>query len=82
MSTGTSTLRSMDCSEFERSVDAFIDGEFESREQAEAEVHISCCPPCQALAASQRQVRAALRSALREAMGPASRAGRAPAALR
>jgi anti-sigma factor RsiW len=82
MTTDTTTLRSMDCAEFQRSVDAFVDEEFEPREQAEAEVHLSICVGCHALAAGQRKVRAALRSALREAMGPTTSAGRAPAALR
>jgi len=82
MSTDTTTLRSMDCAEFQRSVDAFVDEEFEPRERAEAEVHLSGCAACESLAATQRTVRAALRTALREAMGPASRAGRAPEALR
>lgn len=82
MTFDTSTLRSMDCSEFERSVDAFLDEEFGPRERAEAESHLSGCTRCEALAATQGRVHDALRTALREAMGPESQAGRAPEALR
>jgi anti-sigma factor RsiW len=82
MTIDTTTLRSMDCSEFERSVDAFLDDEFGPRERVEAETHLAACTRCQALASTQGRVHQALRTALREAMGPASRAGRAPEALR
>jgi anti-sigma factor RsiW len=82
MSTDTTTFRSMDCSEFERSVDAFVDDEFEPRERAEAEVHLAGCARCETLAARQRTLRSAMRTALRTAMGPTSKAGRAPQALR
>jgi anti-sigma factor RsiW len=82
MTMDTTTFPVMDCAEFERSVDAFLDDEFEPNERAEAEVHLAACAGCQALAASQRKVRSALRTALREAMGPTSRNGRAPEALR
>jgi anti-sigma factor RsiW len=82
MTTDTTSLPMMDCAEFERSVDAFLDDEFEPRERAEAEVHVSSCARCEALAAAQGKAHAALRAALRDAMGPTSRAGRAPQALR
>jgi len=80
--TSDTTLPAMDCAEFERSVDAYLDDEFEDRERAEAEVHLSGCRHCQALAAAQGKVRSALRAALLEAMGPTSSSGRAPQALR
>ena len=82
MSPDATTFRSMDCGEFERSVDAFLDDEFEPLERVEAEAHLSGCARCEALAASQRRARSALRAALRAAMGPTTRAGRAPEALR
>jgi anti-sigma factor RsiW len=82
MSTDTTTLPMMDCAEFERSVDAFLDDEFEPRERAEAEIHLSGCTRCEALAATQGKARNALKAALREAMGPTSKFGRAPEALR
>jgi anti-sigma factor (TIGR02949 family) len=64
----------MDCTELERSIDAYVDGEFDVRERAEAELHLAACERCRALAAS--------RASLRAAMAPPSRAGRAPAELR
>ena len=82
MTTVTSTLPVMDCAAFERSVDAFLDDEFEPRERAEAELHLSSCPRCEALTASQGKTHASLRAALRQAMGPTTPAGRAPEALR
>jgi anti-sigma factor RsiW len=72
----------MDCTEFERSVDAFLDDEFEPRERAEAEIHLSGCARCEALAAAQGRAHGALKAALRKAMGPTSKAGRAPETLR
>jgi anti-sigma factor RsiW len=72
----------MDCAELERSVEAYLDGEFEDRERAEAEAHVGACQPCRALVESRGRLRAALRARLREAMGPSTPAGRAPEALR
>jgi anti-sigma factor RsiW len=72
----------MDCAELQRSVEAFVDGEFEAREQAEAEAHLSGCERCRALTEGAAALRAALRARLREAMGPTAQAGRAPEALR
>ncbi|HVO19121.1 MAG TPA: zf-HC2 domain-containing protein [Anaeromyxobacter sp.] len=67
----------MDCRELERSVDAFLDGEFDERERAEAEAHLAACPPCRAMIDGQARVRSSIRARLREAM-----AAPAPAALR
>lgn len=72
----------MECAELERSVEAYLDGEFDAREQAEAEAHLGACERCRLATERAAALRAALRARLREAMGPASRAGRAPAALR
>jgi anti-sigma factor RsiW len=72
----------MDCTELERSVDAYLDGEFDVRERAEADAHLASCPRCDALTARHARVRDGLRAALRSAMGPDSPAGRAPPALR
>jgi anti-sigma factor RsiW len=72
----------MDCSELERSVDAYLDGEFDVRERAEADVHLGTCERCRALAEERRGVRDALRAKLREAMAAPSPAGRAPQELR
>ena len=72
----------MECAELERSVEAYLDGEFDAREQAEAQAHLSACERCRKLTEGAAALRAALRARLREAMGPGSAAGRAPAALR
>jgi anti-sigma factor RsiW len=72
----------MDCSEIERSVDAYLDGEFDERERAEADAHLATCDRCRGLAERQHRVRAALRATLRAAMGEATPAGRAPPDLR
>ena len=72
----------MDCSEIERSVDAYLDGEFDGREKAEADAHVAACARCQALVAREARQHAALRSSLRAALGPEAPAGRAPPALR
>jgi len=72
----------MDCSELERSVDAYLDGEFDVRERAEADAHLERCDRCRALAGAQGRIRAALRAKLREAMAPPSAVGSAPPALR
>src|SRR6266540_4213808 len=72
----------MDCSELERSVDAYLDGEFDARERGEADAHLADCDRCRALAEAQGRIRAAVRAKLREAMTPDSGAGHAPPALR
>jgi anti-sigma factor RsiW len=72
----------MDCVELSRSVEAFLDGEFEPREQAEAEAHLAGCERCRALTEAEAARLEGLRATLRQAMGPTSPAGRAPAALR
>ncbi|HEX9049518.1 MAG TPA: zf-HC2 domain-containing protein [Anaeromyxobacter sp.] len=72
----------LDCTEMERSIDAYVDGEFDVRERAEAELHLATCDRCRALARSTAALRGAVRAKLREAMTPPSAAGRAPAELR
>ncbi|HEY6100280.1 MAG TPA: anti-sigma factor [Anaeromyxobacter sp.] len=72
----------MDCSEIERSVDAYLDGEFDERERAEADAHLATCEACRGLADRHGRVRAALRATLRAAMGASTPAGRAPEAFR
>lgn len=76
------TIAAMDCTELERSVDAYVDGEFDVRERAEADVHLAACARCRGLVLERTAIRAAVRAKLREAMGPAAAAGRAPAELR
>jgi len=72
----------LSCADLERSVEAFLDGEFEAREQAEAEVHLAVCERCRRATEAAARLRQALRTRLREAMGPGSQAGTAPEALR
>jgi anti-sigma factor RsiW len=75
-------IASMDCPEMERSIDAYLDGEFDVRERTEADLHLEACPRCRTLADERRGLRDALRAKLREAMNAPAPAGRAPQELR
>lgn len=75
-------ISAIDCRELERSVDAWLDGEFDDRERAEVDAHLAACPRCRAMAEARALERASLRAKLREAMGEAAPAGRAPPAFR
>ncbi len=72
----------IDCAELERSLEPYLDGEFEGADLAEAEAHLAVCTACRERAAARAGVRDAIRARLRDAMGHGSAAGRAPAALR
>jgi anti-sigma factor RsiW len=72
----------MECGDLGRAVDAYLDGEFDARERAEADAHLARCEACRTLVETQRRLRDAVRARLREAMSPPAQAGRAPAALR
>ncbi|MFO0583616.1 MAG: zf-HC2 domain-containing protein [Anaeromyxobacter sp.] len=72
----------MDCTELERSVDAWLDGELDDRDRTEVDRHLEGCPRCRPLADARARLRLATRAKLREAMGPAAAAGAAPPALR
>jgi anti-sigma factor (TIGR02949 family) len=67
----------MDCSELGRAIDAFLDGEFDARERAEAEAHVAGCPRCRTAVDRRGHERAALRARLQSAAHVC-----APAALR
>lgn len=82
MSTEPTLIAAMDCRELERSVDAFLDGEFDDRERAEAEAHLAGCPGCRGRVEHQARLRAAIREKLREAMAAPAPAGSAPEELR
>lgn len=82
MSIEPTLIAAMDCRELERSVDAFLDGEFDERERAEAEAHLAGCPACRGMVEGQGRIRDAVRAKLREAMAAPAPAGCAPAALR
>jgi anti-sigma factor RsiW len=66
----------------ERSLEAYLDGEFDGADRAEADAHLAACATCRARAEARARVRDAVRARMREAMGGGSAAGRAPAALR
>ena len=72
----------VDCTELARSIDTFLDGEFDERERSDFEAHLSGCESCRALAGDRSRERAAMRAKLHEAMDPPAPAGRAPAELR
>jgi anti-sigma factor RsiW len=72
----------IDCAELERSLEPFLDGEFDGADRAEAEAHLAACAACRGKAELRARTRDAVRTRLREAMGPGAPAGRAPAALR
>jgi anti-sigma factor RsiW len=82
MSSDPTLTAAMDCRELERSVDAFLDAEFDDRERAEAEAHLAGCPRCRATVESQGRLRAAIRQKLRQAMAAPAPAGSAPQELR
>jgi anti-sigma factor RsiW len=75
-------IAALECSDVERSVDPYLDREFDERERAEMDVHLAACPRCRSMVERQARVRAAVRAKLREALGTDSPAGRAPPALR
>lgn len=72
----------MDCTDLERGVDAYLDGEFDARERGEADAHLVACPRCRALVERQGKIRDAIRARLREAMASPASAGVAPEGLR
>jgi len=76
------SIAAMDCTELERSIDAYVDGEFDVRERAEADLHLASCERCRGLASGRAMLRTAMRAKLREAMAPPAAAGRAPPELR
>ncbi len=82
MSIEPSGIEEMDCREMERSLEAYLDGEFDPRDLAEADAHLATCSQCRAMVDGQARARALLRAKLRAAMGPGAPAGRAPEALR
>lgn len=72
----------MDCAELARALDAYLDGELDAPERAEADAHLAACPACRAQADAEGQVRSAMRARLRTAFGVGTPAGRAPVELR
>jgi anti-sigma factor RsiW len=78
----TATTAAMECADLERSLDAYLDGEFDGQERCDAVAHLACCAGCRALVDREARLREALRSSLRRALGPDVDGGRAPASLR
>lgn len=76
------TRPAMDCSELARSAEAFLDGEFDERERAEAASHLAGCEACRRQIHALERTRIAVREKLRAALGPQGPHGLAPAALR
>jgi anti-sigma factor (TIGR02949 family) len=72
----------MDCTDIERLLDAWLDGEMDAKDAADAAAHLEACDPCRAEASRRRAIRDGLRSSLRAAMGPESEATAAPEELR
>jgi anti-sigma factor (TIGR02949 family) len=81
MSIEPTLIAAMDCSEIERSIDPYLDGEFDSRERADLDAHLAACPACRAHVEKQARLRDALRARLREAMS-APEVSQAPTELR
>jgi anti-sigma factor RsiW len=59
----------LDCSDVERLLDPWLDGEMAGKDAAEAAAHVERCAPCRAEATRRRTVRDGIRSSLRAAMG-------------
>ena len=72
----------LNCSEVERLLDPWLDGELDGRDQAELLRHLDGCRRCRPLADERAADRTMLRAKLREAMGPGTPAGTAPESLR
>ena len=72
----------MDCTDIERLLDAWLDGELASKDAADAAAHLDLCPTCRAEADRRRALRNALRASLRAAMGPDAAGSEAPEDLR
>jgi anti-sigma factor RsiW len=75
------TETAMDCEELTRSLDAYLDGELASPEEAEAVQHLDACAACRKVAEREGRVRTALRQRLKATLGPGTPQGRAPEEL-
>jgi len=80
--TGVSAEPGFDCSDVERFLEPYLDGEFDAAERAELENHLSVCSRCRGATAAALSYRSTLRTKLREATAPGTAAGTAPEALR
>lgn len=76
----TRTTAAMECAELERSLDAYVDGEFDAAERCDAAAHLAACPACRALVEREGELRGAMRACLKRAF--AAEDGQASPALR
>jgi anti-sigma factor RsiW len=77
----TAKTAAMECADLERSLDAYLDGEFDAQERCDALAHLACCAPCRSRAEREAELRAAIRGCLQRALGPGAERARAPASL-
>jgi len=82
MTQGVTASTSFDCSDVERLLEPYLDGEFEADDRASIENHLSACGPCRDGVASAMAFRSALRARMREAFAPGSPQATAPDSLR
>jgi len=80
MSIEPTLIAAIDCSEVERSIDVYLDDEFDLRERADFDAHLTACPACRTKVEAHARLRTALKTKLQAALG--ERAAQAPAALR
>jgi anti-sigma factor RsiW len=71
----------MECADLARAIEAYLDGELDARERADADEHLAACPRCRHAVEHRARVRSALRRCLRDAMDAAPGC-RAPPDLR
>jgi anti-sigma factor RsiW len=82
MTQGATASTTYDCSDVERLLEPYLDGEFEADDRSSIETHLATCAPCRDGAASAMAFRSALRARLREAFAPGSAQATAPDSLR
>ncbi len=82
MTQGATASTTFDCSDVERLMEPYLDGEFEAGDRASIETHLSACSTCRDGAASAMAFRSELRARLREAFAPGTPQATAPDSLR
>ena len=82
MTHGATAPQPFECSDVERLLEPYLDGEFQEDDRASVDSHLSRCSSCRAEAARAMAFRSELRARLREAMAPGTAAGTAPDGLR
>lgn len=60
----------MDCSEFEKFAEAYVDGEFDERYEVEIEAHLAHCPDCLARVDDLRVIRRLVRDSAPDIQAP------------